>query len=134
MEFRVTDPSNFQNTAFPESGSFYLPNRRALSLGKARTDEWPFSKVIAVREIDNAPDQTTGEDDASYDIDISAATVFHVRHESDVAGIAYPSTNAHLIRFRIHIAFAMAIEANELETFASDVEDRLSYLVPTGGI
>ena len=130
MELRVTDPANFQNTAFPESGSFYITNDRALYLGKARTGEWPFSKVIAVQQIDNAPDQATGEDDACYDI--PAATVFHVRDERDVAGIAYPSTNAHLIRSRI--AFAVAIEANELEAFASDVEDQLSALVPTGGI
>jgi hypothetical protein len=32
------------------------------------------------------------------------------------------------------IAFAMAIETNEFETFASDVEDRLSDVAPTGGI
>lgn len=130
MELRVTDPANFQNTAFPESGSFYITNRRALYLGSARTGEWPFSKVIAVQQIDNAPYQATGEDDGFYDI--PAATVFHVRDERDVAGIAYPSTNAHLIRIRI--AFAMAIHTNELETFASDVEDQLSHLAPTGGV
>lgn len=129
LELRVTDPANFQNTAFPESGSFYITNRRALYLGRARTGEWPFSKVIAVQQIDNAPNQATGEDDAFYDI--PTATVFHVRDERDVAGIAYPSTNAHLIRIRI--AFAMAIQANELETFASHVEARMAGLGPVAG-
>lgn len=122
MELKVTDPANFQNTAFPESGSFYITNRRALYLGRARTGEWPFSKVIAVQQIDNTPDQSTDEADAFQAI--PAATVFHMRGERDVAGVAYPSTNAHLVRVRIE--FAMAVHAQELDAFASGVEQNLA--------
>ena len=130
MDLRVTDPANFQNTAFPESGSFYVTSQRALYLGRARSGEWPFSKVIAVQQIDNTPDQST--DDADTFLAIPAATVFHVRGERDVAGVAYPSTNAHLVRIRI--AFAMAIHADNLKAFASAVEDQMAALPLAGDV
>jgi hypothetical protein len=126
MELRVTDPANFQNTIFPESGSFYITSERALYLGKARTGEWAFSNVIAVQQIDNTPDQSTDVADAFQAI--PAATVFHVRGERDVAGIAYPSTSAHLVRIRI--AFAMAIHNDDLESFAEDIEEALTEMAP----
>ena len=124
MELRVADPANFQNTAYPESGSFYITNHRALYLGRARTGEWPFSKVIALQQMDNSPDRSTGEKDGYFDI--PTATVFHMQDERDVAGVAYPSPNAHLIRIRID--FAMAIHSDSLESFASTVEQRLETL------
>jgi len=122
LELAVTDPTDFRNCVEPESGSFYITSQRAIYLGRARTGEWPFSKVIAMQQIDNSPDQTTGDRDGFFDI--PAATIFHMRDESDVAGVAYPSTNAHLVRIRIE--FAMAIHAQELDAFASDVERTLA--------
>jgi hypothetical protein len=88
IELRVTDPANFQTTAFPESKSFYFTSKRVLYLAKARTGEWAFSNVIAVQQIDTTPDESTNDADAFQAI--PAATMFHVQGERDVAGVAYP--------------------------------------------
>jgi len=125
-DLAVTDPAGFQNRMEPESGSFYITNRRAVYLGRARTGEWPFSKVIAIQQIDNTDDHTLGADDAF--LDIPAATVFHMRGERDVAGVAYPSMNAHLVRVRLQ--FAMAIHADGLSDFAMETEQHLTDLNP----
>ena len=124
FELQVTDPADFHQRLMPEAGSFFITNHRALYLGRARTGEWAFSKVIALQQIDNSPDHATGERDGYFDI--PTATVFHMRDERDVAGVAYPSPNAHLIRIRID--FAMAIHSDSLESFASTVEQRLEML------
>ena len=124
FELQVTDPADFHRRLMPEAGSFFITNHRALYLGRARTGEWAFSKVIALQQIDNSPDHATGERDGYFDI--PTATVFHMRDERDVAGVAYPSPNAHLIRIRID--FAMAIHSDSLESFASTIEQRLETL------
>jgi hypothetical protein len=128
FELQVTDPADFGQRLMPEAGSFFITNHRALYLGRARTGEWPFSKVIALQQIDNSPDHSTGEKDGYFDI--PTATVFHMRDERDVAGVAYPSPNAHLIRIRID--FAMAIHSDSLGSFASTAEQRLETLTAPG--
>jgi hypothetical protein len=124
FELQVTDPADFRQRLMPEAGSFFITNHRAQYLGRARTGEWPFSKVVALQQIDNSPNHSTGERDGYFDI--PTATVFHMRDERDVAGVAYPSPNAHLIRIRID--FAMAIQSNRLESFASTIEQQLETL------
>ena len=126
LELAVTDPAAYKKLLEPESGSFHVTNRRAIYLGRVRTGEWRFSDVIAVQQVDNTPDQSTDVNDGV--LDIPAATVFHMRGEGNVAGIAYPSTNAHLVRVRIQ--FAMAIDAGGLEGFAKEIEQRLADLGP----